>query len=268
MIFVTGATGFIGRHTVQALLDKGHKVTAIIRDVEKLKTMPWADKVDYIVCDLYEDFTPVVGRIHECKTLVHLAWQGLPNFKDTFHLTENLPCEIEFLTAMIEGGLKHLLVTGTCYEYGMQYGPLSIDMDTKPVTAYGLAKDCLRKALEKITAQHGALFQWVRLFFMYGEGQNPKSLIPLLEAAIARGDTEFPMSGGEQLRDYMKAEDLAAFLARVMSDGDRSGLINCCTGAPISVRRLVEEIAGGRIALKLGVYPYPDYEPLGFWGGI
>lgn len=241
-------------------------VTVIFRDLEKLESMPWVDQVDGIMCDLYENFSPLVSKLKAEDTLVHLAWKGLPNFKEAFHLTENLPRELDFLHAALEKGLKHLMVTGTCYEYGLQNGALAVDLETNPIFAYPLAKDVLRKALEIFTVQYDVAFQWVRLFYMYGEGQNPKSLYPLVQAALARGDKEFAMSGGEQLRDYMKVEDLAAFLTTVIEDKTRTGIINCCSGTPISVRRLVESWVQGRMELKLGVYPYPDYEPMAFWG--
>lgn len=47
------------------------------------------------------------------------------------------------------------------------------------------------------------------------------------------------------------------------------GIMNCCSGRPISVRRLVEEHIARRgtdIGLELGYYPYPEYEPMAFWG--
>jgi dTDP-6-deoxy-L-talose 4-dehydrogenase (NAD+) len=105
---------------------------------------------------------------------------------------------------------------------------------------------------------------------MYGKGQNPASLFAQLERALERGDEEFPMSGGEQLRDYLPVEQVADALVRLIEHPACDGIINICSGKPVSVRRLVEEFLkakGKNIRLKLGHYPYPDYEPLAFWGG-
>ena len=103
---------------------------------------------------------------------------------------------------------------------------------------------------------------------MYGQGQNSKSILSLLDAAIDNGDTVFNMSGGEQLRDYLPIEAVAQQLSDLY-DVKAEGTFNICSGQPISIRRLVEERVQKRgcdIKLNLGYYPYPDYEPMAFWG--
>ena len=104
---------------------------------------------------------------------------------------------------------------------------------------------------------------------MYGEGQNPGSLLAQLERAIEAGDPTFNMSAGEQLRDYLPVQQVAAYLVRIAEKRDFDGIVNVCSGKPISIRRLVEqriEEKGASIRLNLGYYPYPDYEPMAFWG--
>lgn len=105
--------------------------------------------------------------------------------------------------------------------------------------------------------------------FVYSPGQNPKSLLSQLDAAIDRGDPVFRMSGGEQLRDYLTVEEVARRIVLVSGHPECQGIINCCSGRPVSVRRLVEEHIsrkGADIELELGYYPYPEYEPMAFWG--
>ncbi|NLL11018.1 MAG: hypothetical protein GX268_09095 [Methanomicrobiales archaeon] len=70
-------------------------------------------------------------------------------------------------------------------------------MPTVPITQYGLAKNTLRKSLEMLQTVHPFTLQWVRLFYLYGPGQNPKCLLSQLDAAIDRSDLVFRMSGGE-----------------------------------------------------------------------
>ena len=105
---------------------------------------------------------------------------------------------------------------------------------------------------------------------MYGEGQSPGSLLAQLDCAIERGDEYFDMSGGEQLRDYMPVEEVAKCITRLIEHVGLDGIYNCCSGVPISVRELVERRIREKkahIKLNLGHYPYPDYEPMEFWGG-
>jgi dTDP-6-deoxy-L-talose 4-dehydrogenase (NAD+) len=104
---------------------------------------------------------------------------------------------------------------------------------------------------------------------MYGQGQHPNSLLAQLDQAIDRGDESFDMSGGEQLRDYLPVTEVAARLVALAEHSELSGPINICSGAPISIRRLVENRIAERnanITLNLGHYPYPDYEAMAFWG--
>lgn len=142
-------------------------------------------------------------------------------------------------------------------------------MNANPVTPYGLAKDCLRKFLETLHQKYNYSLTWIRLFYMYGDGQSEKSLLSQLEAAIQRGYTSFNMSGGEQLRDYLPVKKVAENIVSIALQDKIQGIINCCSGKPISIRKFAENFFEERqadIRLNLGYYPYPDYEPMAFWG--
>ncbi len=268
-ILVTGATGFVGRHVVMELLARRHNVVAVARNLARAQEMPWYKKTKFVACDIHnlkDDLMKIFGAP---DILVHLAWHGVSDCKGKFHLEENYPADYRFITGMVSGGIKHVLITGTCSEYGMQRGALSEETAPMPTTPYGIAKDTLRRDLEEFQAKQPFTLQWVRLFYMYGQGQNPKSLLPQLDYAIDHKEGTFNMSAGQQLRDYLPVEDVARFLALLCEHPEYSGIINCCSGKPISVRHLVEQkIAqrGANIKLNLGYYPYRDYEPMEFWG--
>jgi dTDP-6-deoxy-L-talose 4-dehydrogenase (NAD+) len=268
-ILVTGATGFVGRHVVQELISRQHDVVAVARNLERAKEMPWYGKAEFFACDIHD----VRLDLEECfgvpDTVIHLAWPGLPNYKDLFHYEENLFSAYGFIKNIVTTGVKHVVVTGTCLEYGMQGGMLSEDAMTKPVTPYGLAKDTLRKFLQEFQVKQPFTLQWVRLFYMHGPGQNANSLLAQLDRAIDKKEAVFNMSGGEQLRDYLPVEDVARYLVSLAEHLDCAGVINCCSGQPVSVRQLVEQRIAERkakIKLNLGYYSYPDYEPMEFWG--
>jgi len=202
-------------------------------------------------------------------TLIHLAWGGLPNYKSAHHVDDELPAQYRFLEGLIRDGLQNLLVAGTCLEYGLQSGALNEEMETTPTTQYGIAKDTLRKQLEALRKTVPFRLTWARLFYSYGDGQSPNSLLPQLRLAVERGDKTFNMSGGEQQRDYLPVTEVARLLVALATNGRDNGIVNVCSGQPISVRALVErwlEENHWSIALGLGHYPYPDYEPMAFWG--
>jgi dTDP-6-deoxy-L-talose 4-dehydrogenase (NAD+) len=77
------------------------------------------------------------------------------------------------------------------------------------------------------------------------------------------------MSGGEQLRDYLTVEQVAKYLCALAYCEKNIGMVNVSSGKPISIRALIEnwiQELSSQINLNLGYYPYPDYEPMAFWG--
>jgi nucleoside-diphosphate-sugar epimerase len=266
-VAVTGASGFIGHHVVEELERRGDSPSLVCRPGS---TVPEAISLNQVVwMDIADPPPDAYDRMGKPQVLIHLAWGGLPNYSSSHHLEQELPAQRTFLDGLLGAGLGSVAVTGTCLEYGMQSGALSEELPTAPVTAYGKAKDELRAHLERLQQRHPFNLTWARLFYLYGEGQAPGSLLPQLEGAIARGDVAFNMSGGEQLRDYLPVEEAAAYLVRLALNGRDNGAVNVCSGRPVSVRQLVEGVVakhGSSIKLNLGSIPYPEYEPMAFWG--
>lgn len=268
-VLVTGAAGFVGRYVVNELLRHEHHVIATSRNMSKARPYEWFSQVQYIPCDLNVVQENFFQFFQQPELLIHLAWEGLPNYKEIFHLERNLPNNYFFLKNMVENGLGKVVVTGTCLEYGMQSGALKEDLETKPDNPYGLAKDTLRKFLEQLQKEIDFELKWVRLFYIYGKAQNPNSILSQLDRALEDGETSFNMSGGEQLRDYLPVEKVAEYIVKIADQDKVCGIINCCSGKPISIRKLVEDYLKKKqksIHLNLGYYPYPDYEPMVFWG--
>jgi len=268
-VLVTGATGFIGQHVVRRLIKSGHTVTAVGRDIDKAKRMDWYNSVSFIACDIHQPHLDPLEKFGPADAVIHLAWPGLPHYNELYHFEKNLPADCIFLKKLVFSGYKHILVTGTCFEYGMQDGCLTEEADTRPENPYALAKDSLRKYLQNLQKQEPFILQWARLFYMYGEGQNPNSILAQLDQALDRGDEVFNMSGGEQLRDYLSVQDVANKLVKLLENPICEGITNICSGNPISIIRLVKEhleSRGKSIQLNLGYYAYPQYEPMAFWG--
>lgn len=268
-MLVTGATGFIGNYVIQELLNQEQRVIATSRNAEKAKSCDWFSQVQYIPCDLNVVQDSFFDFFHQPELLIHLAWEGLPNYQELFHLEKNLFSNYRFLKNILTNGLRKLVVAGTCFEYGMQNGPLSENMETKPNNPYGLAKDTLRKFLEQLQKTTDFEFKWVRLFYIYGKGQSPDAILSQLERALENGETSFNMSGGKQLRDYLPVEKVAKYIVKIARQNRVTGIINCGSGTPISIRKLVENYLKEKkksIHLNLGYYPYPEYESMAFWG--
>lgn len=266
-IAVTGATGFVGRHVLQVLTERSMRATAVCRPGSGLP--PWVSAHDVKMLDIADPAADCFALLGRPDILIHLAWDGLPNYRSPHHFEVELPAQYAFLKMLINSGLRTLVVSGTCFEYGMRSGPLSESLTPEPTNPYSYAKDALRRHLEFLRSTQPFNLIWARLFYLYGEGQASTSLVPKLEQAVAQGVEAFDMSGGEQLRDYLHVREAAQAIVELAIRGRHTGPVNVCSGVPVSVRRFVEEQIqqrGWSIKLNLGAYPYADYEPFAFWG--
>lgn len=271
-ILVTGATGFIGNHLINELLkNENYEIIATSRDLEKASKSDWFSKVKYISYDLYNmEELNLFEYFNRPDKVIHLAWDGLPDYNNLIHIEKNLFSNYKFIKNLIINGLKDISVTGTCFEYGMVNGCLSEYLQTNPSNSYAVAKDTLRKFIIELNKELNFSYKWIRLFYMYGRGQSGKSLMSLLDQAIENADEEFNMSGGEQLRDYLHIKEVAKNIMLISFQNKYiNDVVNCCSGKPISIRKFVENYLvekNYKMKLNLGYYPYPKYEPMAFWG--
>ena len=267
-IAVTGASGFLGRYVLQELEKRNISTIAVSRS-EKDNNSSNDSNVQWVQLDIAHHSDSYFKQLYEPDILIHLAWDGLPNYKSLHHFERELPFHYKFIATLVREGLQNIIATGTCFEYGMQSGPLSSNIETRPQNPYSFAKDTLHKQLQYLKSIHHFNLTWARLFYMYGEGQSESSLFSSLKKAIDSDQKIFDMSGGEQLRDYLPVQDVAKQLVDMAVECKNRGAVNICSGSPVSVRKLVESwIAdyGWDIELRLGTFPYPDYEPMAFWG--
>ncbi len=269
-VVVTGATGFIGNHVILELLKRNIDVIATGTNFKKAQAYSWFDKVQFVEFDIMENSSDVLlGQLSTDDKLMHLAWSGLPNYKSLFHFENNLLPQYNFIKDVVTWGLKDITITGTCFEYGKKDGALKEGMIPDPDNSYSIAKDTLHKFLEQLNLLNGFRLKWARLFYTYGPGQSPSSILSQLDEAIDSGEHSFNMSKGEQIRDYLNITEVASKLARISLNDNFSGTINCCSGYGITVKSLVENHLKNRncaIKLNLGFYPYNDYEAFAFWG--
>jgi nucleoside-diphosphate-sugar epimerase len=269
-IVITGATGFIGDYLIQYLLTQSYTLHVTSVSIDKAQQKDWFSKVNYhpfqIGDQMNEDSLMFFGNT---DLIIHLAWEGLNDFKSVSHTDEHLNAQKKFVDQLASLNVKRLVCIGTCLEYGFQEGELHEAMEIHPSISYAIAKDSLRQYIESLSSSFVAGICWLRLFYMYGEGQSEKSFFPQLKKAIKENRTYFDMSLGEQERDYLPVEKVSEYIARISLNKQAFGIINCCSGKPIKLRKLAEYFIAeenSSIQLNLGVYPYLDYEPMSFWG--
>jgi len=263
-VLVTGSTGFIGSHVIEYLRSLNLDVIEAIQNSDENNI---SSKRKFNI-ELFYDNVNLYEYFNKPDVLIHLAWWGLPDYTSDIHLNQ-VQQHYRFIKNLIKGGLGKVVVVGTCQEYGMKNGMLKEDIAVEPHTNYAVAKNNLRLLIEDFRKENVFNFNWVRLFYMYGRGQNPKSILPLLDAAIKSGQTVFNMSPGDQKRDYLPVEKVAEYIVKIALQVNYNGIVNCCSGKPITVTSLVEEHIrrnNSQIKLNKGFYNYPTYEPFEFWG--
>lgn len=268
---VTGANGFIGQYIVSSLLKLSHTVIATGRGENKNSQLQTNNNFKYKKYEMVSEKTS--ENLQEYfdfpEAVIHLAWEGLPNYKESFHITKNVPSSFNLLSNLIDNGLKNITIAGTCMEYGNQEGKLNEMISCNPNTSYSIAKNKLRLKLLAFQKEKSFNLKWVRIFYMFGKGQNEKSLFSQLDNAIKLNDKTFNMSKGDQLRDFLPVEVVAKYLISIAEKNDNIGIINCCSGKPIKVIDFVKSYINQQkslIKINPGFYPYSDIEPKFFWG--
>lgn len=259
-IFITGATGFVGKNLLLRLVDDGYDVTALTRNPEKIE----------LVKNIYFDIDDVKSwkfEIPDNCTLIHCAWQNVRDIQSSKHIDEYYQKHYSFIESMVTSGIENLLITGSCYEYGLQYGPVSAETPTKPNTPYAIAKDALHKSLRRLQIERSFGLIWARLFYLYGEFQDSRCIVPQFDKALNDGEEEFNMSFGEQLLDYLPINEAVNQLIELLDK--KNGIYNVCSGIPISLRRFLEQRMHEKnkfIKLNLGFYKYREQDSMAIWG--
>lgn len=260
-ILITGASGFIGRHCLPLLLEKGFEVHALSQEpLPGLgKDIVWHSQNildDEKTQRLVEDVQP--------SHCLHFAWYT----KQAKYWTspENLrwvASSISLLNSFHRNGGKRFIGAGTCAEYDWRYGHCSEAITPlKPATLYGTCKNTFQKMLASFSANNSLSSTWGRVFFLYGPHEHPARLVPAVINALLCDELAL-CSHGNQIRDFMHVSDVAnAFVC--LLESEVTGPVNIASGNPISIKDVIYKIAdqlNGRDKLKFGALPTTKNEP-------
>jgi len=264
-ILLTGATGFVGRQVLRALLEEDVLVTAVIRQ-SSLQQLPTSSKMGppLLTRDLFEeDESWWRKNLQGIDVVVHLAWYAEPG---KYQLSpKNMDCllgTLRMARAAAAARVKRVVGVGTCLEYGPANRPLAVNSPLGPASPYAACKTAAYLALGHILPQEEVSFAWCRLFYLHGEGEDSRRLVHSIRKNLAQG-LPVALTHGTQVRDFLDVQEAGRRLAEV-SLGRQLGPINVCSGKPVTVRCFAESIAdeyGRRDLLNFGARPENPEDP-------
>jgi len=270
-LLITGVTGFLGSNVLDKISNENFKIIAIIRKDNNFIRNKYPN-VEFIVSCL-EEISNEFFIEKKIDILIHFAWSNVSKVMLETHLYEEFELQKSFLKNALDYGLKKVIISGSCFEYGKIEGGIGVDCTPLPNTCYGIAKNNFRIWINKYINEmnYDVSIIWLRIFYAYGSGQHERSLYTQLMQAIRNSEKDFNMSHGRQIRDFISVDEISINVLQILSENHNSGVIikNICSGKGISVKDFVEKIIienNTQLNLNLGHYSVPEYEPFSFWG--
>jgi dTDP-6-deoxy-L-talose 4-dehydrogenase (NAD+) len=250
-VLLTGGTGFVGRQILKRLLARGCHVRMAVRTAVSVP-----DEVEQMVVgDLFTADRPTLENIcADIDVVCHAAWYAVPGRYLT--ADENIGClsgSLRLGQAAIVAGVPRFVGVGTCFEYDLSSGYLRTDTTLAPATLYGACKASAYLSLSRMMEQEGRSFAWCRLFYLYGEGEDDRRLVPYIRSQLAAG-VGAELTSGKQIRDYLDVQEAGRMIAD-STVGSVQGALNICSGRPVTLADMAFSIAdefGRRDLIKLG----------------
>ena len=273
-LFVTGGTGFLGSHFVAAALANGHHVRALRRPGSRPR-ISLKQEPDW--CEGYLD-NDWIKYLKDCDVLVHLAAAGVSSGKDNWEqcFRVNVSQSLALWLQALDCGVKKFLICGSCFEYGLtglDYEFIPVEAPLLPTDAYSASKAAATMAALGLANSHQIKLVVARPFHVFGEGESEVRFWPSLVRA-ANTNQDFPMSHGQQVRDFIRAEDAALSILHLITQIDTFSanaiIKNIGSGIPRTLLSFAEDqwnaLDAQGLLLPGRLAPYPNevmrYVPL------
>lgn len=260
-VVVTGASGYIGRHVVDALIKMHHEVIAVDMINKGINTDATFLSLDIFSDDIYNK----LGRPDAC---IHMAWKDGFNHASDAHMGM-LSKHYAFIKNMIDGGVKYLSVMGTMHEIGYYEGCVDENTPTNPLSMYGIAKNALREASLLLADKSDTALMWLRAYYILGDDSNNNSIFSKITQMEHEGKESFPFVSGKNKYDFINVDELAKQIATASTQSEITGIINCCSGKPVSLADKVNEfIEKNHYSIRpdYGKFPERPYDSPAIWG--
>ena len=252
-IAITGASGYIGRHVTAVAKTNGHEVIAI-------------DSSSSI--DIFSQHENIFQALQEPDVLLHLAWRDGFKHNSPEHM-KNLSHHYEFLRSYVNDGGKKVAVMGSMHEVGYWEGAIDENTPCNPLSQYGVAKNALRQSIMLLAKDCDFNLYWLRGFYIYGDDNGGHSIFSKIAQAATDGKTEFPFTTGKNKYDFLHIDEFSDQVLAAITQDDITGIINICSGKPVSLAEKVEQYIADNsynITLQYGAFPDRPYDSPAVWG--
>lgn len=256
-VLVTGAAGYIGRHVVKELLGLGHEVVAV-----DIVSTGIDERAEFLQIEIFSGDADIFQKTGCPDACIHLAWRDGFVHNSHTHMG-NLSLHYKFLCDMIDGGCRRIAVMGTMHEIGFWEGVIDENTPCKPLSQYGVAKNALRQSLLLYARGKNVNLYWLRAYYILGDDLKNHSIFTKLLQASQEGKEEFPFTTGCNKYDFIEVEELARQIAKASTQDQYTGIINVCSGKPVSLADRVEQFIKERnlnIRLSYGAFPDRAYD--------
>jgi len=260
-VLITGPTGCVGLGLMKALLKRNIHVTAVVRPHSDVQNrLPKSEWLDVVSCDL-SNLDELKEHIQvQQDVLFHLGWSGTYG-QDRMNEENQMKNVGYTLDAVLLAEALHahsFVFVGSQSEYGPVAGKMSEEMESHPETPYGKAKLQAEEKSYALCKKLGIRFVGARLFSVYGPGDKPYTMVmSTLKKMLDREELTF--TPGEQLWDYLYAEDAGEALTLLAEKGISGNVYNVANGSVASLRSYIETmqaVTGTTEPLQFGALPY------------
>ena len=203
-IFITGATGFLGKYFLKKALSNGHHVKALIRNSNNVlyeKNLKW---INSSIIDANSEM------MADSEILVHFASAGVsPKIVNNIEMiSTNVLGTAHLIECAVKASIKRIILVGSCFEYGdkpLSEQPIKADAVLNPISSYGASKAASFQISISQCRTYDLEMFYGRVFSVYGDGQFNKNFWPSLKKAALEGE-DFKMTSGEQIRDFIHVD--------------------------------------------------------------
>lgn len=266
VVLVTGANGFVGKHVVSHLISKpGYTVVASDFQNDSAEFTEHTENISYRGGDIrQESFVEELAALGPFFGIIHLA--GILTKEDTppAHTSifdANTVTTLRMLE-LARNRAQSFVFPSTGLIYGDQQGPFTEDMAVHPGDFYATSKLLSENLTDYFSRRYGLRTVVLRPSVIYGPGQRGSMLIPSLIRALA-DNWEYPLTPGEQKRDFVYVEDVADACMTALENSSAQGAFNIGSGEVRTIRDaalLCQTILGKSDLVKIGALSYRDNE--------